>query len=106
MSEFTERQKAAWPKAVAEIERYTGKGTVPPLSALQWFIRWQEEVRPGRGHYVSAVLIIDDWWAQVDMDVYGYQHTSVSTWDVVHNDSDEDCPCDYCTAERAEDDHA
>ncbi len=104
MPELTERQKVAWPEAVAEIERYTGKGTVPPLDDWAWTVRWEEEVRPGRGHGISAVLIIEGWWAQICMDVYGYPHTTVSTWDLVHNSFDEDCPCDFCAAERARDD--
>lgn len=82
MPELTERQKAAWPNAVAQIH---------------------EVAAADRGHLISAVLIIDGWWAQVGMDVYGYPNVSVSTWDPVHCTDDEDCPCVYCTAERAED---
>lgn len=103
MPELTERQKEAWPDVVAEIERYTGEDTVPPLSSKKWFIRWHRELDPGRGHLISAVLIIDYWCAQVDMDVYGCPYVSVSMLDPVHCTNDEDCPCVYCTAERSED---
>lgn len=104
MTKFTERQAAAWPEAIAEIQRYVDTSTVSadPQNYC-WTVLWAEESRPGRGHYIDAIWCDGEYMAQVTMDVYGYPNVSVARTELIHNRADEECPCTPCTTEREED---
>lgn len=100
---FTERQAAAWPEAVARINRY-GVGAPEDPTAYGWTLNWHDETRPGRGHYLDAQFNDGEHFAQITMDVYGSPVVSVATLDWLHSDGNEDCDCDPCQAEREADD--
>ena len=97
---FTERQAAAWPKAIEEIRRYAPQAPVDPR---QWTLDWADEVRPGRGHFLNATWLDGENFAQILMDVYGGPSVSVADIDWIHANSDEECGCDYCVEEREAD---
>lgn len=95
LSRFTERQRAAWTEAVAEVQRYVDTSTVPE-HLHEWVIEFEDETRPGRGHFVNAVWCDGEYMAQVRMDVYGYPSVSVGAVEWLHSSSQEDCPCAPC----------
>ena len=100
---FTERQAAAWPEAVAEVQRYT-QGTIPTdPDHGDWAIKRAEESRPGRGYAISAFWLDGEHVVQIMMDVYGYKTVSVAETCWLYNSADEDCDCEPCTAEREAD---
>ena len=96
---FTERQAAAWPKAVAEAQRYVETSTVPE-GLHAWIVEWAEEIRPGRGHAFNGVWLDGEYIVQIRMDVYGSPSVSVAELDFVHNSTDDECPCEPCTDDR------
>jgi plasmid maintenance system antidote protein VapI len=96
---MTERQLAAWPDAIAEINRYHVEASDNP-DHPDWHFDWFEETRAGRGQVFSALFIDGEHFAQIFMDVYGSPTVSVAALDIMHNGSDEECPCDFCTKER------
>ncbi len=99
---FTERQAAAWPEAVAEVQRYVDTSTV--TSDLHgWTVSWEPESSPGRGHLFDAFWCDGEYMAQVRMDVYGYPSVSVAEVTWVHSSSNEECDCEPCTTLRDED---
>lgn len=101
MPEFTERQAAAWPGAVAEAQRYVETSTIPTDPNDPWWrITWQDETRPGRGHLVDATWCDGEYLVQVRMDVYGYPSVSVAETRWLHSSSDEECGCTWCERER------
>lgn len=103
LEDMTERQRAAWPEAVAEINRYHVEASENP-DHYDWTFKWFEESRPGRGRMFDALFINGEHFAQVMMDVYGTPTVSVCALDIMHNGSDEECPCEFCKAERDEED--
>lgn len=105
MSNFdkmTEKQKLAWHEAIAEINRYNIGAREDP-DHYEWHFDWHEETRAGRGQVFSAMFIDGEHYAQVFMDVYGFPSVSVAALDIMHNSSDEECPCDFCVAAREAD---
>ncbi|MDY0984608.1 hypothetical protein SOM10_11950 [Microbacterium sp. CFBP9023] len=103
MPEMTERQKAAWPEAVAEAQRYVDSTIPTDLADHYWRVRWDDESRPGRGHMMWATWANGEHFVEISMDVYGYPRVSVAEMTWLHNSSDEDCDCEPCAADRAED---
>ncbi|GAB3125834.1 hypothetical protein [Glaciibacter psychrotolerans] len=104
MSKMTERQAAAWPGAVAEVQQYVDTSTIPAdLENYQWAVHWMEESRPGRGCSLSAVYCDGEYFAQVSMDVYGYPSVAVAEVSWLHNSSDDECECAPCKKEREDD---
>ena len=99
---FTERQSRDWPDAIARIRQH-GVHVEEDPTAYGWQLDWHEEVRPGRGHYLSAVWNDGEHFAQVVMDVYGSPSVSVAALDWIHSDADEECGCGPCEAEREAD---
>lgn len=97
---FTERQAAAWPEA---IQRARKCGADVTEGGYYWTFDLAEEVRPGRGHFVDATWLDGEHFVQIRMDVYGGPSVSVAALDWIHSDSSEECECDLCVAERAED---
>lgn len=69
---------------------------------LAWIV--ETESRPGRGHNLQALHIDADVCAHLSMDPYGNGDEMVGTVSVDHSTGDEECPCEPCTAERAEED--
>ena len=100
MSRLTEKQAAAWPEA---IDRLKTCGAQVPADIRSWDVIYAEETRPGRGHHVNATFVDGEIFAQILMDVYGYPSTSFAALDWIHADSDEECDCGPCEAERSED---
>lgn len=94
---LTERQAKAWPEAIA---RLTATGAPVPESITAWNVHYAEETRPGRGHHIDAQFVDGEVFAQVCMDVYGYPSVSWASLDWRHADSNEECDCDTCEAER------
>lgn len=101
LEDMTDKQKAAWPDAIKEIARYNIAVQENP-DHYDWTFDWQEESRPGRGQSFSALFIDGEHYAQIMMDVYGYPTVSVAALDILHNGSDEECPCEFCEKERWE----
>lgn len=99
--EFTERQAAAWPDAIAEVQRYVD--TSVSFGLHNWTVEWDEESRPGRGHAFDGVWCDGEHLVQIRMDVYGHPSVSVAAVDWLHNSSDEECPCEPCAAARKAD---
>ena len=103
MSEMTERQANAWPEAVAEAQRYVTSSTIPvDLDHYHWRVAWAEETHPGRGQCLDALWCDGEYLVQIIMDVYGYPYVSVAETTWLHSTADEECVCDYCEAERDE----
>ena len=101
---MTERQREAWPEALAEAQQYVGTSTIPSdLRTYGWVTRWEEELRPGRGHMLDAWWTDGEYLVQVRMDVYGYPAVAVFETALVHNSGDEECPCEPCATEREAD---
>lgn len=98
---MTDRQAAAWPKHVARLNIAAGWSAVPE-DIRNWSVRWDEETRPGRGRGLSATFVDGEVFAQIMLDVYGYGYESVAMLDWVHASSDEECGCDACKEEDAE----
>ena len=71
MAEMTARQAAAWPEAVARVRKHAGYDAIPDDMG-SWDVAYSEETRPGRGHAINAT----------------------------HADSNEECDCEPCVAER------
>lgn len=96
---LTAKQAAAWPGAVKRLRAYY------PVSEniADWSVVYHEETRPGRGHFIDATLIDGEVFAQILMDVYGYPNVSIAAFDWLHADSNEECDCEPCEVERAED---
>lgn len=103
MTTMTERQARDWPGAVAEAQRYVDTSSIPlDLDRYEWSVHWMEETRPGRGHDLSAVYCDGEYLVHITMDVYGGSRVAVAQVDWLHNDRDEECDCEPCEAERAD----
>ena len=97
LDKMTHRQRMAWPDAVAEVERY---GVNCNEAVWNWIFTFDEEVRPGRGHALSAIFADGEYFAQIMMDVYGYPSVSVSETRTIHSSAWEECECTFCERER------
>jgi hypothetical protein len=95
---MTERQAAAWPEYVARLNRAVEWNAVPE-DIQKWSVKWNEEIRPGRGRDLNATFIDGEVFAQIILDVYGYGSESVAELNWVHASADEECRCDVCKAE-------
>lgn len=103
--EFTQRQAAAWPEAIAEAQRYVPSSTITTDPNLPWWLlSWADETRPGRGHRFSALWCDGEYLVQIRMDVYGYPSVSVAETTWLHSSDDDECECASC--KRARDDEA
>lgn len=100
--QFTERQAKAWSEAVAEIQRYVTSTVSADIDHYDWTVSWKDETRPGRGHGFVGLWCDGEHLAQVVMDVYGYPSVAVAEVTWLHNSEADECDCDPCTAERAE----
>lgn len=104
-TQMTARQLAAWPEAIAEIQRYVETSTVPTSpNHHEWKIVFDQESRPGRGHLIDATWCDGEYLAHIRMDVYGYPSVSVAEVSWLHSSSYEECGCSYCERERENDD--
>lgn len=102
--EFTERQAKAWPEAIAEAQQYVTSGTISDdPDNYYWLVNWQDETRPGRGHHFNGTWIDGEYLVQIIMDVYGYPLVSVCEVTLLHNSESDECDCEPCIEERAED---
>lgn len=95
---MTEQQAHYWACVLAEAEAHVGYPV--DTSPYYWFMEWAEEVRPGRGHDLNAMWVDADYYIQVLMNVYGHYSIVVAGLNVIHNSSDEECPCLECEKER------
>jgi len=99
LDRFTDRQRAAWPDAVAEAQRYVGSDTI---GSQWWIVTYAEESRPGRGHDIDAAWCDGEHLVQIRLDPYGRESVSVGEVTWLHSSADEECECGHCTAERDE----
>lgn len=100
-AQMTARQIADWPGAVERLQKSAEYNHLPTDPA-SWNISFAEESRPGRGHAINATYLDGEVFAQILMDVYGYPTVSIAILDWVHADSNEECECAPCVAERAD----
>lgn len=100
--QFTDRQVAAWPEAIAEAQRYVTTGGVPE-ELFYWYVNWREETRPGRGHDIDAHWSDGEYFVHITMDVYGHYTVSVAETEWLHSSAWEECECNYCEREREDD---
>ena len=97
---MTPRQLTKWPEAVAEAQRYVDTSTIPvDPNHPMWMLDYTEEVRPGRGHDISAIWMDGEYAVRIMIDVYGHHSVSVAETDWLHNSDCEQCDCHYCMAE-------
>jgi len=95
---MTERQAAAWPEFVARLNRAVEWVAVPE-DIRYWSVKWDEEIRPGRGRGLNATFLDGEVFAQIILDVYGYGSESVAELAWVHASADEECRCNVCKEE-------
>ncbi len=104
LPELTEKQKTAWPEAVAEAQRHVDIEDLPDqIDHPWWSVRVQHEQRPGRGHDLDAIFMSGDYAVSIHLGVYGETSVAVASLDMLHNSADEECQCEPCIGERAED---
>jgi hypothetical protein len=85
------------PEYVARLNRALDSfWTTIPKDIQNWIVRWDEEIRPGRGRGLNATYLDGEVFAQIILDVYGYGNESVATLDWVHASANEECLCDVC----------
>jgi hypothetical protein len=101
--EFTDRQATAFTEIVADI-RARGVEVADRIEDPYWVVEWADEIRPGRGHSFNGIWSDGEHVVQVLMDVYGYPSVGIGAVEWLHNSSDDECSCDRCVADRAEDD--
>jgi hypothetical protein len=98
----TDRQLAALTDLVSEAQKVYSVECPRWGHFNGWVTTFADEVRPGRGHDLSAVYVDSDHIVQIMVDVYGNGSLSVGDVDWIHNSSDEDCRCDPCQDRRRE----
>lgn len=84
MSYLTDRQQKALDRATRRVENITGTST------WDWSIAYQPEIRPGRGHDLTAWAADGEHLAIQYLDPYGSGALVVSEINVLHNDADWD----------------
>ncbi len=84
LTRLTEKQVIALEGATSRIERAHG------ASLGFWGIVYAEEVRPGRGHDITAWAADGELIATQYLDPYGNGPLVLSSTDLIHNDSDEE----------------
>lgn len=91
----TERQQRRIAEDTALIaERYDIHDSLPEIAP-------RPEYRAGRGHDLVVMWAGgDDLQAVAHINPYGNGPLSVMRWELIHSDSDDECDCDHCTAER------
>lgn len=94
---MTDRQKAAWPKAVDEARAHGAD--VDADAPWSWTFEWREESRPGRGRDLNAIYADSDHVVQIVLDVYGNGSVSVGEVDWIHSSADETCECEVCATD-------
>ena len=81
---LTSKQIAALDEAAARVDRIT-------KSLLgSWDIVFRPEQRPGRGRDIIAWLADGEYVATLYCDVYGNGPLIVGSFDLIHNDADEE----------------
>lgn len=98
---MTDRQRRAWPEAVARAQKYILDYALP-CSPDEWAICWLPEARTGRGHDLEALWASGDNAARIWLNVYGTASVSVYYADLIHADSWEECTCEYCKIDRGD----
>lgn len=81
---LTEKQKAALDRAARRAKVITG--TTPGL----WDISFSEEVRPGRGHDITAWSADGEHVVTQYLDPYGHGALVIAETTLLHNDADEE----------------
>ena len=82
-AKLTERQIKALDEAEQRVENIAGQ------NLGNWHIAYAEEVRPYRGHDITAWAADGEFMATAYIDVYGNGPLVVSAIELIHNDSDE-----------------
>lgn len=99
LDRLTQRQQQAWPEAIARLSRHASV----PANFGDWTVTFHEETRLGRGHFIDAIWLDGEVFAQIQMDVYGQPSVSIASLTLIHSDHDEECVCSPCQEEAAED---
>ena len=81
---LTDKQKAALSKASERASAITGS------TIGLWDIAFHPEVRPGRGHDITAWTADGEHVVTQYLDPYGHGALVVAALDLIHNDADED----------------
>ena len=89
---LTDRQRTALADAIARIERVCDTDVPTDLSDDAWWVRLSphESRRPERGSDLDAIVIVEDWWVRVSIDVYGNEAVYPSSWYWLDPDDEED----------------
>jgi len=98
---LNEKQLVAMAERVEEAKRHGVEMTPFQEWDSAWHGRFEDEIRPGRGRDFSGIWCDGENLVQVRISVYGYGYMSIAEVDWIHGG--EDCGCDICEAERAED---
>lgn len=83
-TKLTERQMTALDHADKRIRHMLD------VDLGQWFISYQEEIRPGRGHDLTAWAADGEHLATQYLDPYGNGPLVLCELELLHNDADED----------------
>ncbi|GAA1337280.1 hypothetical protein [Arthrobacter roseus] len=83
-NELTIRQVEALTQAHTRIHKIIG------THLGDWSIRYAEEIRPGRGHDITAWVADGEHTATQYLDPYGNGPLIVSRMIILHNDADEE----------------
>lgn len=81
---LTEKQVKALEEADGRVENIAGQ------NLGRWYITYEQEHRPGRGHDITAWAADGEFMATAYVDVYGRLSLTVSAIELIHNDGDED----------------
>ena len=100
---MTDRQKVALTDRITEAREKHGLDMNPwnPYDH-EWRSIFREEIRPGRGHDLDLLYLDGEVIVQITMDPYGYGAMSIGTTEWTHSDSLEECECEPCRTEYAD----
>lgn len=89
---LTDRQRTALAAAIAKIERACDIDVPTNLSNDAWWVRLSphESHRPERGSDLDAIVIVEDWWARVSIDIYGHESVYLASWYLTINNPDDE----------------
>jgi len=94
----TEKQRLELVRMITRAREQHGVESIPSWSDHHpwWITKFQDEIRPGRGHDMDATVTTGDHFVQITLDPYGSGTLSVAALDWIHSDADDDCDCNEC----------
>ena len=92
----TERQIEAFPRYVAEAQRYIDTYTLPTdMNSWDWVTTTLHTT-------ILAIYSDGDYLVEIVLDKYGFGSVHVGEPFWIHHSDDEDCGCNYCEEERGQ----